>query len=93
MLYDPKWQNTTTKPDVFSLESLIAWLETKPAEREYEWANCDGHCLLSQYLAAHGQHPVRDYKKLDVDMRAAIACELPYTFGAALDRARAFRDR
>lgn len=92
MLYDPKWE-VEAKPGVFSVESLIAWLETQDSAREYEWANCEGFCLLSQYLTAMGKHPATDYKHLDVEMRCEVACALPYTFGAALDRARKFRDR
>lgn len=48
MLYDPKWEQET-KADPFSLESLIAWLETKPPQEKYdfcEWNNC----LLAQWL-------------------------------------------
>lgn len=52
MLYDPKWE-VQTKPDVFSLESLIAWLEKQPAKVSYKY-NCNGHCMLAQYFACAG---------------------------------------
>lgn len=37
----------------FSLESLIAWLETKPADEPYCY-NSNGHCLWAQYLRDTG---------------------------------------
>lgn len=39
------------KPDVYSLDGLIAWLEKQPPETEYEWGNCQ-KCLIGTYLAA-----------------------------------------
>lgn len=39
--------------DPFSLGSLIAWLEKRPAEDGYVYL-CGGHCLLAQYFAAIG---------------------------------------
>lgn len=41
------------KPDVFSLESLIAWLEKQPADKEYFYSN-PYNCLLCQYFEANG---------------------------------------
>lgn len=46
MLYDKKW-------DVASLESFIAWLETKDPDEGYAWAGCTP-CLMEQYGAAKG---------------------------------------
>lgn len=42
-----------TKPDVFKLETLIAWLEKQPADRVYNYCNPHG-CLLCQYFTANG---------------------------------------
>lgn len=53
MLYDPKWEKKTEAPDVFSLDSLIAWLETKNPSISYRYG-CNGHCLLAQYFTAMG---------------------------------------
>jgi hypothetical protein len=83
------------KPDVFSLESLIAWLEKQPAETNYGWGRM-GDCLLHQYLIAHGQDWRKDYHKLRVTIcdgprngaKVFIALHEPHTFGAALARAR-----
>jgi hypothetical protein len=99
MLYNPKWE---VKADPFSLRSLIAWLETQPADETYCYMD-NGHCLVAQYLESHG------YRNLGVDRRgfyysvgvgrARAWQDLPpvlndialrglHTFGAALERAR-----
>ena len=52
MLYSPTW--TKAKADVFTLASLIAWLETMPPNGEYDFHCKTGKCLLDQYLASHG---------------------------------------
>lgn len=44
---------TETKPDVFSLEGLIAWLEKQPARKRYCYHD-NGGCLLHRYFAASG---------------------------------------
>lgn len=50
MLYNPNWQQ---KPDIFSLDSLIAWLGTKDPKEEYSYtSNCN--CMLANYLKDHG---------------------------------------
>lgn len=49
MLFNPKW----TKPEIYSLEGLIAWLETKPSDETYDWFDIKS-CLVSQYLQSHG---------------------------------------
>lgn len=49
MLYN----ESTGKTDLFSVRSLVKWLETKPASDRYSY--CDGsHCLIAQYLKASG---------------------------------------
>lgn len=42
-----------TKPDPFSLESLIAWLEKQPTEQTYSFIS-PSECLLAKYTTAHG---------------------------------------
>lgn len=44
---------TTTKPDIWSLPALIAWLEQQPADGPYEYSD-HSHCLLAKYLRACG---------------------------------------
>jgi len=95
MLYDPKW--TETKADPLTLESLIAWLEKQPAAKRYGYNNCNGRCLYGQYMASHGvpwdvcgaseSRTARgEFCSLVYDL---VASQRPWTFGAALKRARA----
>lgn len=96
MLYDKRWdKQVETKADPFSLESLIAWLEKQPAKKKYDYFDCRGRCLFGQYAAATMdmswmnvvvlEGHKHEFKLLAYD----IACQKPYTFGAALERARA----
>ncbi len=55
MLYNKDWGK---KADIHSLESLIAWLETKPPKLGYDYVN-SYRCLLSQYYKAMGLKDVR----------------------------------
>jgi hypothetical protein len=95
MLYDPKWE---VKSDVLSLESLIAWLETQPADKVYCYSNT-GDCLHHQYFTAMGMVMKSGvggtYVNLESGKRVYFsdgfihtAAFEPHTFGAALDRAR-----
>jgi len=78
--------------DVFSLDSLIAWLEKQPAETAYDWYDIEG-CLSCAYLRAQG---VRDPSGDGLLSRVfsnheqyhAVGRPMPWTFGAALTRAR-----
>lgn len=91
--------------DPFTLESLIAWLETKPGDIQYFYAAPDT-CLLAQYTEASGGTFDRNtsfYHIGDAKLSAdpyKIPDELdriirptPNTFGAALSRAVAGRSR
>ncbi len=100
MLYDQKWQQET-KANPFTLESLIAWLEKQPADTTYCFWDYSGHCLLSSYLSAMGRNPNpsrRDYvlvsrldRRASDDIGGQIALAQPWTYGAALERARALQ--
>ena len=92
--------NFETRPDVFSLDGLIAWLEKQPAEKKYCYMDT-GACLLCQYLVSIGV-PFEgvygtywdDANNVTHDIPASVAhipVEYPRTFGAALSRARALR--
>ena len=100
MLYDPKWEKTKTKAAPFSLSSLIAWLEQKPADETYCYEDTGG-CLLHKYFTPCGFTNVlvggmslvhgsqwQHYKRISAAMQD-IPLEHPRTFGAALERARA----
>lgn len=105
MLYDKRWDQTETKPDV-SLESLIAWLETMPGDATYNYFNCFGKCLYGQYVTAHGiawqdsghfaktkEENETPAAKFCMEVYTDVACTGPFTFGAALTRARALASR
>lgn len=90
MLYNKNWDAKTVTSDPFTLESLIAWLEKQPAAVTYNWHDCNGACLIGIYFAVHG-HPwdARRYCNFtDFNTRSDIAGTEPFTFGAALTRAR-----
>ena len=53
MLYNKNWDKPEIKADPFSLESLIAWLETRVPATQYNYVAC-GRCLLAQYFADRG---------------------------------------
>lgn len=55
MLYNKEWDGGGE--DIRSLDSLIAWLETKPADRRYDY--CDvNYCVLAQYFSEKLNTPV-----------------------------------
>lgn len=84
MLYNPNW--TPAEP---TLAGMVAWLETKDPSETYNWADCQGQCLVDQYAATVGwsisNMSVSQYDALD----NGIAYARPWTFGAALARAKA----
>src|ERR1700676_290479 len=96
MLYDPKWEKPA---DVFSLESLTAWLEKQPEDKTYNYMNCDGECLFGQYITTCGfdwrtevkgsrcfNNPrLEEFKRL---VYYKITEPRPHAFGAALERPR-----
>lgn len=101
MLFNPNWK-PEVKADPFKLESLIAWLEKQPAKRRYCYHDA-GRCLLAQWFKSCGQREVylgnetvafgdgvtlRTHRLPQTFQR--IATGHPWTFGAALDRARQF---
>ena len=82
--------------DPFSLKSLIAWLEKQPADRAYEFYDCDA-CLIAEYLrAVKGWETPANHTSSYVtgffgsmEEYHGVAARWPWTFGAALERARA----
>jgi hypothetical protein len=102
MLYDKKWdQKTEISP--LSLDSFIAWLETKPADESYDWNDCKGNCLVDQYgMAVRGEAISHSGAALDAVFGSEIDDEwayqriygtLPWTYGAALERAKSTRNK
>jgi hypothetical protein len=78
-----------------SLLSLIAWLETQPAEQPYEYTAPD-RCALAQYLKDLGNAPLDSFVDFGAEPQSEdegfwlweIVGTPPWTFGAALERAR-----
>lgn len=95
MLYDPKWEKKVADP--LALECIIAWLATMPADQKYNYGDICGACLYSQYLVGLGyESGIKDahssrqlWKDLHNPQTIGVACDRPWTFGAALERARA----
>jgi hypothetical protein len=108
MLYN----KSTGQPvaDVMSINSLVAWLEKKPAEGTYSYIN-GARCLIAQYLQENGFPEARvsahTYRKHSGGENQKLPKEFheiaiggpntnnvigPTTFGAALNRAKAYQD-
>lgn len=83
------------KADPQSLAGFIAWLETKSVAEEYNWWSTV-NCVVGQYrsyVRAHGGFTgVTPLLDILGDGYYEISRPLPWTFGAALLRARAYRD-
>lgn len=100
MYVDEKKSGEQQTTDLFTLESLIAWLEKQPVGQTYCYTSND-HCLLQQYYTHCGFKHVSvsrfgNWSHSSVeDMQESpagfyrVAIMEPWTFGAALERARA----
>lgn len=99
MLYNKNWDRPEVKADPLTIESVVAWLEKMPPANRYDYRRCDGHCLYGQYMAFHGFAwgesgacgPVRGddtRTQFCIEVYENVAQPQPWTFGAALDRAR-----
>lgn len=105
MFLEDKTLNPGVKADPFSLESLIAWLERRPGETEYDFWDC-ARCMIAQYALDTGirltagdsgsqyreileRFAANDGCRWNTTPAAEVAAHTPHTFGAALDRARA----
>ena len=106
MLYNPKWQQPDKVYQGVSLRELIAWLETMPANEQYEFMFA-GICAIARFLESKGASPedrvvdfgaglTPDDDSYWLGLRPGdegywllqIVSNRPYTFGAALERAR-----
>lgn len=85
------------KPDIYALPTFIAWAERQPANKEYNYGDCRGACLLGQYMRDHGVG-WKNFAYINFLGRAEggtdvwqgkIAVVMPWTMGAATARARA----
>lgn len=91
------------KPDIYSLDTLIAWLELQPGDGAYCYSD-NGQCLLAQYFSYYGfsdigmgsqffNHGPRREEVFLPDWFNAIAVRKLWVIGAALARAKALRGR
>lgn len=84
----------TFTPD---LDGLIAWLETREPNGRYDYMDCAGGCLIDQFLDQFlGRRTTyADYTAFGRASRieTAIAVQMPWTYGAALERARTLREQ
>lgn len=74
-----------------SLEGLVAWLEEQNPDTEYDWWSVSG-CLACQYLkAVEGTCQKTCYADIfpSGQIYGEVCAMRPWTFGAALTRARA----
>lgn len=98
MLYDPKWEDKLKEP---SLAGLAAWLETQDPATVYNWLSTKD-CLMCRYarsigMTIHGAGGsywrMPDQSKVEWPKGSTnVARHEPFTYGAALQRARNMRD-
>lgn len=93
MLWNPKFdKQAETKAGPLTRETLIAWLERQPENQEYDYIEADS-CMAAQYLKAHGVRSFIVDGQDDLNEMLPglgdVAVQRPWTFGAALQRARA----
>ena len=80
MLNNPNWSN-----------GVLDWLRRQPADGSYDWQHPD-RCIVGRFLAAKGQAR-EDIDYTEMPHYREIAAQEPWTFGAALERARAAQDQ
>lgn len=93
MLYNPSWSKEFTR------ENLIAWLETKPPDESYcfvvanecllaQWArSVDSSAEVNENISAYA-YKVHGKNVILGGFMQYIASNEPWTFGAALKRAK-----
>lgn len=91
MLYRQTW----TKPEIYSLEGFIAWLETQRGDIGYDWMDIN-HCVTCQYLRSRGISDVHGSDSTigmhqvfpNLHIYHEVCATEPWTFEAALHRAK-----
>lgn len=100
MLYNKNWDQPKQQPkyDIHSIEGLAGWLQTMPPDQPYDYCS-SSCCLNAQYYRAMGYRLIRmrahDFNhgliRRHVELPRGfwhIAAGTPWTYGAALARAR-----
>ena len=104
MLFNVAWLKkpveVQSQSDLLSTASLVAWLEKQPASATYDYSHPHA-CLLAKYFRAHGEtHRIGEYHihggqygeggtKIPLAFYEAVTYP-PHTYGAALNRLKAF---
>ena len=85
------WQMKRKKLDeLMSVDKLTGWLKDQPPGGEYVYSD-PVYCLMGKYLADHDvEWGAGAYSEMP--SYYAIAAEKPWTFGAALERAKALSE-
>ncbi len=86
---DKVWQGVEYE-NPLTMEGLITWLEQQPSDGEYDYEDCSGGCLLGLYLGIRSRDAYINFSRTNHPLEFlayGIACERPWTFGAALKRA------
>ncbi len=90
MLYDKRWDAKVEQP---SLTGLIAWLEKQPGGTTYDFGD-PYNCLVARYLQAIAHTPYClsswDVQKMFGYKGFEAVVKGPYTYKAALQRARSW---
>lgn len=97
MLYDPKWE---VKANPLSVAAFVEWLDKKPAQETYDYYKFES-CALGQWVKSLDPGAIdRDLEGDSYTYRVNgkivnlrdpfrdIVAYHPWTFGAALERAR-----
>lgn len=94
MLYDKRWDKPVETHDPFTLENFIAWLETQPPDKAYEYSH-GKTCAIGQFCQSisttYSDQLHSDKGRFFPIFREwnwYITKPFPWTFGAALKRAR-----
>jgi len=74
MFYDPKWDKPEGEVDPFNIDTLIAWLQKKPAYDTYNYTNCRS-CMLAEYFREYG------FWSVDVDYATSVHGNKPLPAG------------
>jgi hypothetical protein len=77
---------------MLTLANFIAWLEKQNPAEEYYYCDIE-RCAAGQWLISLGQSPAIGCDFVSVGLTEEIVHNRPWTFGAALERARAEAQR
>jgi hypothetical protein len=100
MLNNPLWDKGDGKQvPCPKLSDMVAWLEKQPPKTKYDFKDVNGQCLAGRYLTANRiDYPAQDWSfscmfggrsyHSQLERYYAVAAVRPWTYGAALERAK-----